>query len=101
MNRPHSGVHPSRASLPERAERAERNQLGEGIIEACECLKVWWSNSLIEQQFGHFQEAEVVGGIEVISFNSEIEFGTLRSQTYLFSPTLYLWLYLPNAEMTL
>jgi|1186.fasta_scaffold30977_2 hypothetical protein len=31
----------------------ERNQLGEDIIEACECLKAWWRNSLIEQQFGH------------------------------------------------
>jgi hAT family C-terminal dimerisation region len=31
----------------------ERNQLGEDIIEACECLKAWWRNSLIEQQFGY------------------------------------------------
>jgi hypothetical protein len=34
----------------------ERNQLGEDIIEACECLKAWWRNSLIEQQFGHFKK---------------------------------------------
>jgi hAT family C-terminal dimerisation region len=34
----------------------ERNQLGEDIIEACECLKGWWRNSLIEQQFGHFKK---------------------------------------------
>ena len=31
----------------------ERNQLGEDIIETCECLKAWWRNNLIEQQFGH------------------------------------------------
>jgi len=29
------------------------------IIEACECLKAWWKNSLIEQQFGHFKKQEV------------------------------------------
>jgi hypothetical protein len=34
----------------------ERNQLGEDIIEACGCLKTWWRNSLIEQQFGHFKK---------------------------------------------
>jgi serine/threonine protein kinase len=34
----------------------ERNQLGEDIIEACECLKAWWTNSLIEQQFGPFKK---------------------------------------------
>ena len=34
----------------------ERNHLGEDIIEACECLKAWWKNSLIEQQFGHFKK---------------------------------------------
>jgi hypothetical protein len=34
----------------------ERNHLGEDIIEACEYLKVWWRNSLIEQQFGHFKK---------------------------------------------
>jgi hypothetical protein len=36
----------------------ERNQLKEDIIEACECecLKAWWRNSLIEQQFGHFKK---------------------------------------------
>jgi hypothetical protein len=34
----------------------ERNHLGEDIIEACECLKAWWRNSLIEQQFGHFKK---------------------------------------------
>src|SRR5436305_14192173 len=34
----------------------ERNQLEEDIIEACECLKTWWRNSLIEQQFGHFKK---------------------------------------------
>ena len=34
----------------------ERNQLEEDIIEACECLKAWWRNSLIEQQFGHFKK---------------------------------------------
>ena len=27
---------------------AERNQLVEDIIEACECLKAWWRNRLIE-----------------------------------------------------
>jgi hypothetical protein len=31
----------------------ERNVLAEDIIEACECLKAWWKNSLIEQQEGH------------------------------------------------
>ena len=30
----------------------ERNILKEDIVEACECLKAWWNNSLIEQQFG-------------------------------------------------
>ena len=34
----------------------ERNQLGEDIIEACECLKAWWRNRLIKQQFGHFKK---------------------------------------------
>ena len=34
----------------------ERNHLGEDVIEACECLKAWWRNSLIEQQFGHFKK---------------------------------------------
>jgi hypothetical protein len=34
----------------------ERNQLGEDIIEACECLKGWGKNSLVEQQFGHFKK---------------------------------------------
>jgi hypothetical protein len=34
----------------------ERNYLGEDIIEACEYLKSWWRNSLIEQQFGHFKK---------------------------------------------
>jgi hypothetical protein len=34
----------------------ERNYLGEDIIEACEYLKAWWRNSLIEQQFGHFKK---------------------------------------------
>jgi hypothetical protein len=34
----------------------ERNQLAEDIIEACECLKAWWRNSLIEQQFEHFKK---------------------------------------------
>ena len=34
----------------------ERNQLKEDIIEACECLKAWWRNSLIEQRFGHFKK---------------------------------------------
>ena len=34
----------------------ERNHLGEDIVEACECLKAWWKNSLIEQQFGHFNK---------------------------------------------
>jgi hypothetical protein len=33
----------------------KRSQLEEDIIEACECLKAWWRNSLIEQQFGHFK----------------------------------------------
>jgi hAT family C-terminal dimerisation region len=27
----------------------ERNQLEEDIIEACECLKAWWRNSLEQQ----------------------------------------------------
>jgi hypothetical protein len=31
----------------------ERNALSEDIIEACEYLKAWWKNSLIEQQEGH------------------------------------------------
>jgi hypothetical protein len=35
---------------------SERNQLEEDIIEACECLKTWWRNSLIELQFGHFKK---------------------------------------------
>ena len=30
----------------------ERNALADDIIEACECLKAWWKNSLIEQQEG-------------------------------------------------
>jgi hypothetical protein len=58
------------------------------------------------------QEAEAEGGSEVISFtaestakstrfNSKTEICTLRSQTYSFSTTPHLWLYLPNAEMTL
>ena len=34
----------------------ERNQLEEDIIGACECLKAWWRNSLIEQQFEHFKQ---------------------------------------------
>jgi len=34
---------------------SERKQL-EDIIEACECLKAWWRNSLIEQQLGHFKK---------------------------------------------
>jgi hAT family C-terminal dimerisation region len=34
----------------------ERNQLVEDIIEACECLKAWWRDSLIGQQFGHFKK---------------------------------------------
>ena len=34
----------------------ERNQLREDIIEACECLKALWRNSLIEQQFRHFKK---------------------------------------------
>jgi hypothetical protein len=33
----------------------ERNHLREDIIEACECLKAWWRNSLVEQHFGHFK----------------------------------------------
>jgi hypothetical protein len=33
-----------------------RNHLEEDIIEACECLKEWWRNSLIEQQFRHFKK---------------------------------------------
>src|SRR5947199_8712524 len=36
----------------------ERNQLEEDIIEACECLKAWWRNSLIEQQVGHFKKQQ-------------------------------------------
>jgi hypothetical protein len=35
---------------------SERHQLEEDIIEACECLKAWWRNCLIEQQFGHFKK---------------------------------------------
>jgi hypothetical protein len=35
---------------------SEKNQLEEDIIQACECLKAWWRNSLIEQQFGHFKK---------------------------------------------
>ena len=31
----------------------DRNALAEDIIEAYECLKAWWKNSLIEQQEGH------------------------------------------------
>jgi hAT family C-terminal dimerisation region len=27
---------------------SERNALAKDIIEACECLKAWWKNSLIE-----------------------------------------------------
>jgi hypothetical protein len=34
----------------------ERNHRREDIIKACECLKAWWRNSLIEQQFGHFKK---------------------------------------------
>ena len=34
----------------------ERNQLEKDIIEACEYLKVWWRNSLIEQQFRYFKK---------------------------------------------
>jgi hypothetical protein len=34
----------------------ERNQPGEDIIKACECLKAWWRNSLIAQQFGIFKK---------------------------------------------
>ena len=34
----------------------ERNRLGENITEACECLKAWWRNSLIQQLFGHFKK---------------------------------------------
>jgi hypothetical protein len=30
----------------------EKNMLKEDIVETCECLKAWWNNSLIEQQFG-------------------------------------------------
>jgi hypothetical protein len=26
------------------------------VDEACECLKGWWKNSLIEQQFRHFKK---------------------------------------------
>ena len=33
----------------------KRNHFKEDIIEACECLKAWWKNSLIEQQFGYFK----------------------------------------------
>jgi hypothetical protein len=39
-----------RSSLP------LRETIWEDIIEACECLKAWWRNSLIEQQFGHFKK---------------------------------------------
>jgi hypothetical protein len=27
---------------------AERNRLSEDIIQACECLKVWWDNGIME-----------------------------------------------------
>src|SRR2546423_10130569 len=57
-----------------------------------------------------FQEAEAVGGSEVDSFNSKVNGKvnilqqqgrkSVRSQTNS-SSTLHLWLYLPNAEMTL
>ena len=47
-----------------------------------------------------FQEAEAVGGSEVVSFNSRAEICILRSQTYSFSTAPHFWLYLPRAEMT-
>src|SRR5271168_1691441 len=61
---------------------------------------------VVEKQPGRaavwtFQEAEAIGGSEVISFNSRAEICTLRSQTYSFSTTPHFWLYLPNTEMTL
>jgi hypothetical protein len=40
-----------------------------------------------------FQEAEAVGGSEVISFNSRAEIYSLRSQIYSFSTIPHFWLY--------
>jgi hypothetical protein len=54
---------PSSSVIPEECERVfsgtkklvtpERNALAEDIIEACECLKAWRKNSVIEQQEDH------------------------------------------------
>src|SRR5271156_1196948 len=46
----------SESSAVQRSSLPLRETLEEDIIEACECLKVWWRNSLIEQQFGHFEK---------------------------------------------
>ena len=62
----------------------------EGVVETQPDRAAVWT----------FQEAEAVGGSEVISFNSRAEICTLRSQTYSFSTTFF-WLYLPNTEITL
>jgi hypothetical protein len=66
-------------------------RMPEGVVEKQPDRAAVWT----------FQEAEVVGGSEVDSFNSRTEIYTLRSQTHSFSTTPYFQLYLPNAEMTL
>ena len=75
----------------------ERNQL-EDIIGACECLKTWRRNSLIEQQFGHFKKQKQWAAARLIAstagltvrsthFNSRAEIGILASVTEGTAPT--------------
>jgi hypothetical protein len=83
-----------------------RNHLKGDIIEACECLKAWWRNSLIERRFGHFRKQKQIGGSEVISFNSrangEVNAGPkFVHYTVKYIHFLHFRLYLPNAEITL
>jgi hypothetical protein len=61
---------------------SERNQLEEDIIEACECSEGVMEKLPDRAAVWIFQEAEVVGGSEVDSFNSRAEICTLRSQTH-------------------
>jgi hypothetical protein len=72
---------------------SERSQLEEDIIEAHKCLKAWWRPDRAAVWTFQEVEVEVVGGSEVVSFNSRAEICTLRSQRYSFSTTPHFWLY--------
>jgi hypothetical protein len=67
-------------------------------FEANECLKAWWRNSPIEQQFGYFRK-QTQKTARLVASTAGPKF-VLRNQTHSFSTTLHFWLYLPNAGMT-